>query len=74
VDLLIRTGGEQRLSDFLLWECAYAELIFSRRMWPDFGAPDLEAAVRQFHARQRRFGAIPSLAAVSAAGTLAWLD
>jgi hypothetical protein len=43
-------------------------------MWPDFGAPDLEAAVRQFHARQRRFGAIPSLAAVSAAGTLAWLD
>ena len=49
VDLLIRTGGEQRLSDFLLWECAYAELIFSRRMWPDFDAPDLEAAVRQFH-------------------------
>ena len=59
VDLLIRTGGEQRLSDFLLWECAYAELIFSRRMWPDFGATDLDAAVRQFHARQRRFGAIP---------------
>ena len=42
VDLLIRTGGEQRLSDFLLWECAYAELIFSRRMWPDFDAADLE--------------------------------
>ena len=60
VDLLIRTGGEQRLSDFLLWECAYAELIFSRRMWPDFDAPDLEAAVRQFHARERRFGAVPA--------------
>jgi len=74
VDLLIRTGGEQRLSDFLLWECAYAELIFSRRMWPDFGASDLEAAVRQFHSRQRRFGAIPPLAAVSASSTHAWLD
>jgi undecaprenyl diphosphate synthase len=72
VDLLIRTGGEQRLSDFLLWECAYAELIFSRRMWPDFDAPDLEAAVRQFHTRQRRFGAIP-MPAVSAASH-AWLD
>ncbi len=74
VDLLIRTGGEQRLSDFLLWECAYAELIFSRRMWPDFDASDLEAAVRQFHARQRRFGAIPPMAAVAAGSTHAWLD
>ena len=74
VDLLIRTGGEQRLSDFLLWECAYAELIFSRRMWPDFDAPDLEAAVRQFHSRQRRFGAIPPMAAVSATASHAWLD
>jgi undecaprenyl diphosphate synthase len=74
VDLLIRTGGEQRLSDFLLWECAYAELIFSRRMWPDFDAPDLEAAVRQFHARQRRFGAIPPMPAASAVPSLAWLD
>ena len=74
VDLLIRTGGEQRLSDFLLWECAYAELIFSRRMWPDFDAPDLEAAVRQFHSRQRRFGAIPPMAAVAATATHAWLD
>ncbi len=75
VDLLIRTGGEQRLSDFLLWECAYAELIFSRRMWPDFGAHDLEAAVRQFHTRQRRFGALPALlpAAVPAVSH-AWLD
>ena len=74
VDLLIRTGGEQRLSDFLLWECAYAELIFSRRMWPDFDAPDLDAAIRQFHTRQRRFGAIPLMATASPAGARAWLD
>ena len=74
VDLLIRTGGEQRLSDFLLWECAYAELIFSRRMWPDFDASDLEAAVRQFHARQRRFGALPPLPALAPTGAQAWLD
>ena len=59
VDLLIRTGGEQRLSDFLLWECAYAELCFTRRMWPEFGAADLEEAVRDFEARERRFGAVP---------------
>ena len=57
VDLLIRTGGEQRLSDFLLWECAYAELIFTPRMWPDFGRADLEAAIAEFHARERRSGA-----------------
>ena len=74
VDLLVRTGGEQRLSDFLLWESAYAELIFSRRMWPDFDASDLEAAVRQFHTRQRRFGAIPPPAEVQATGVHAWLD
>jgi undecaprenyl diphosphate synthase len=59
VDLLIRTGGERRLSDFLLWECAYAELVFSPRMWPDFGEADLAAAVREFRGRDRRFGAIP---------------
>jgi undecaprenyl diphosphate synthase len=58
VDLLIRTGGEQRLSDFLLWECAYAEFVFSRRMWPEFGADDLASAVREFRGRQRRFGAV----------------
>jgi undecaprenyl diphosphate synthase len=58
VDLLIRTGGEQRLSDFLLWECAYAELIFTPRMWPDFDVSDLRRAVDEFHRRERRFGAV----------------
>src|SRR5262249_22416309 len=62
VDLLIRTGGEQRLSDFLLWECAYAEFVFTDRMWPDFDAGDLESAISQFHARQRRFGGLPEVA------------
>jgi undecaprenyl diphosphate synthase len=60
VDLLIRTGGEQRLSDFLLWECAYAEMIFSKKMWPDFGEADLEAAIREYHTRPRRFGRLPA--------------
>lgn len=59
VDLLIRTGGEQRLSDFLLWECAYAELVFTSRLWPDFDESDLAAAVRDFEGRERRFGARP---------------
>ena len=58
VDLLIRTSGEQRLSDFLLWECAYAEMIFTRRMWPDFSEGDLSAAIDEYHRRDRRFGAI----------------
>lgn len=63
VDLLIRTGGEQRLSDFLLWECAYAELYFTGRMWPEFTVSDLEAAVREFRRRERRFGALPKAVA-----------
>jgi undecaprenyl diphosphate synthase len=58
VDLLIRTGGEKRLSDFLLWESAYAELIFTDRMWPDFGAADLREAVQEFRRRERRFGTV----------------
>ena len=62
VDLLIRTGGEKRLSDFLLWECAYAELIFTPVMWPDFTASDLGVAVAEFHSRERRFGAVPAAA------------
>jgi len=63
VDLLIRTGGEQRLSDFRLWECAYAELYFTDRRWPDFGPADLAAAVKEFHSRERRFGTVPEAAA-----------
>jgi undecaprenyl diphosphate synthase len=61
VDLLIRTGGEKRLSDFLLWECAYAELIFTDRMWPDFSPLDLGEAVREFARRERRFGEVPEV-------------
>lgn len=60
VDLLIRTGGERRLSDYLLWESAYAELVFTQRMWPDFDATDLDAAVNDFRHRERRFGAVPA--------------
>lgn len=67
VDLLIRTGRERRLSDFLLWECAYAELVFVDRMWPDFGERDLEEALHSFDARQRRYGRTPEQAAVGAA-------
>jgi undecaprenyl diphosphate synthase len=63
LDLLIRTGGERRLSDFLLWEAAYAELFFMPIMWPDFGAEDLRSAVREFGARERRFGGLPDQAA-----------
>jgi undecaprenyl diphosphate synthase len=60
VDLLIRTGGEQRLSDFLLWECAYAELWFTAVMWPDFDAHELQRALHDFAARERRFGGLPT--------------
>jgi len=70
VDLLIRTGGERRLSDFLLWESAYAELVFLPTMWPDFGATHLAAAVREFRSRQRRFGAVPAAPPLREA----WLD
>ena len=60
VDLLIRTGGEQRLSDFLLWESAYAELYFTNVLWPDFTAADLALAVQAYAARDRRYGGVPS--------------
>jgi len=60
VDLLIRTGGEQRLSDFLLWECAYAEFFFTPRMWPDFSPAEFSAALREFAGRERRFGKVLS--------------
>jgi undecaprenyl diphosphate synthase len=59
VDLLVRTGGEQRLSDFLLWECAYAELLFVSKMWPEFSAEDLADALADFRGRNRRFGLAP---------------
>ena len=62
VDLLIRTGGEQRLSDFLLRECAYAELYFTSCMWPDFDEAALSAAIAEFGRRQRRFGKITAVA------------
>ena len=69
VDLLIRTGGEKRLSDFLLWESAYAELVFTDRMWPDFDEADLDAALEEFRRRERRFGGVSAPAALIASGT-----
>ena len=60
VDLLIRTGGEKRLSDFLLWESAYAELVFTDRTWPEFDEADLDAAIEEFQHRERRFGGVPA--------------
>jgi undecaprenyl diphosphate synthase len=62
VDLLVRTGGERRLSDFLLWECAYAELAFTDRAWPDFGEDDLAACLADFRSRDRRFGGLSAAA------------
>ncbi|MCK6682187.1 MAG: polyprenyl diphosphate synthase [Thermoanaerobaculia bacterium] len=66
VDLLIRTGGERRLSDFLLWESAYAELLFTDTFWPDFGGADLAAALTDFRQRDRRFGGLTGLSGVAA--------
>ena len=62
LDLLIRSGGEQRISDFMLWEAAYAEMVFTPRMWPDFDAEDLAQALEEFRRRERRFGAVPARA------------
>ena len=70
VDLLVRTGGEQRISDFLLWEAAYAEFVFTQRQWPDFDGDDLALAVEEFHRRERRFGTVPEAPLVSS--QLSW--
>ena len=56
-DVVIRTSGEKRVSNFLLWQLAYAELVFIDTLWPDFGRSDLEEAIREFHRRERRYGA-----------------
>jgi undecaprenyl diphosphate synthase len=63
VDLLIRSGGEQRLSDFLLWECAYAEFYFTRCMWPEFSEQEFVSALSEFEMRERRFGGVHAQAA-----------
>jgi undecaprenyl diphosphate synthase len=68
VDLLIRTGGERRLSDFLLWECAYAELFFVDEPWPEFDEAALARALSEFGSRQRRFGGLPMTAASTQLG------
>jgi undecaprenyl diphosphate synthase len=59
-DLVIRSGGERRLSNFLLWQAAYAEFVFTDKLWPDFGADDLKAALAEFARRERRFGGVPA--------------
>ncbi|MGH9522521.1 MAG: polyprenyl diphosphate synthase [Terriglobales bacterium] len=78
LDLLVRTGGERRLSDFLLWEAAYAELVFTERFWPDFEGADLAAAVAEFRSRERRFGGVPEetpvLATADAQPAGRWLE
>lgn len=70
VDLLIRTGGEKRLSDFLLWESAYAELYFTDCMWPDFDEVEFDAALEEFYGRERRFGGLPATVGEAAVSTL----
>lgn len=68
VDLLIRTGGEKRLSDYLLWESAYAELYFTDCMWPDFEEGDLDAALDEFDRRERRYGGVAATASSAEGG------
>jgi undecaprenyl diphosphate synthase len=67
-DLFIRTGGEMRISNFLLWQVAYAELYFTETLWPDFGALDIDAALAAYAGRDRRFGGIPPVFAATSSG------
>ncbi len=67
-DLIIRTGGELRLSNFLLWQAAYAELVFSDRLWPDFDEAELDRAIAEFHGRERRYGKTPDQVSVPEPG------
>ncbi len=57
-DLVIRTGGDMRISNFLIWQCAYSELVVTDTLWPDFGRSDIEKCVNEFHSRKRRFGGL----------------
>lgn len=57
-DMIVRTGGDLRISNFLLWQAAYAELYFTDKLWPDFGPSDVDAAIREFYSRQRRYGGV----------------
>lgn len=61
-ELVIRTSGEQRLSNFLIWQSAYSEFVFTNALWPDFGKPELTAAIRDYQARDRRFGGLTTAA------------
>jgi undecaprenyl diphosphate synthase len=70
-DLVIRSGGERRLSNFLLWQAAYAEFVFTDKLWPDFGGGDLEAALAEFARRERRFGGVTAMEREQAESSLA---
>ena len=59
-DLFIRTGGEMRISNFLLWQSAYSEFVFTERLWPDFDESDIDAAIQAYRQRDRRYGGIPT--------------
>ena len=67
-DLFIRTGGELRISNFLLWQAAYSELVFTECLWPEFGTEELDSALAQYARRERRFGAVPDAAELVASG------
>jgi undecaprenyl diphosphate synthase len=68
-DLFIRTGGEVRISNFLLWQAAYSELVFTECLWPEFGTEELDSALAQYARRERRFGAVPDAVELVASGS-----